>query len=189
MTNIREFIKNLGDKAPAFFDTKDTTVARWLKTGNIPFKAVEKVMMASDALRSTNAVTSTETVTESLKPIEGQPEQPVEDQIDPLTHLPVNMDKRLPTLNPGHSPQVIEMSPTEQSWGLNLTRPGRLPQRGALPPMKIRKENGQDVPYTEQPKPITVLPPDIGNEPGWGKPNEPAKPKEQTKSVSQETLP
>lgn len=187
MTNIREFIKNLGDKAPLFFDTKDTTVARWLKTGSIPMKAVEKVLMASEAMR----LTGTTEFTTATPPTAGTPE-PLhevvrEPDVDPVTHLPTNIDRKLPQIQalPGHAPQTIEMSPTEQSWGINLTRPGRIQ---TLPPMKIRKVDGQSIPFVEQPKPITVLPPSIGSDPGWGKPNEPTVKKESTEGVSQEKV-
>ena len=172
MINIREFIRNLGDKAPSFFDTKEATVQRWLKTGSIPMKAVEKVLMAVEVSRAMEG-----------KP-QPQPEQNVpqagpapveatqtEPQIDPVTKLPVGIDPRRPALQ-GAPPAVIEMSPTEQNWGVNLTRPGR-PSAQPLPPMKIKKVNGQDVPYVEQPAPVKVLPPEIDGGAGWSNRGQP----------------
>ena len=176
MINVREFIKKLGDKAPDFFGTKDVTVARWLKTGNIPFKAVEKVLAAEEALNMLHGAPRTE-VTHTAPVL--QPATPTVEEgsdIDPLTHLPANLDRKLPQINaaPGHAPQVIEMSPTEQNWGLNLTRPGRPAITQPFPPMKIRKVNGQDVPYVEQPAPIRDLPPEMGDGgAGWSNRGEP----------------
>lgn len=185
MTNIREFIKKLGDKAPAFFDTKETTVARWLKTGSIPMKAVEKVMIAEEALRAVGTIEVTQDAPTQVP----QPE-PIrvvtEEAIDPLTKLPIGLDTRRPQIQPapGFQPSVIEMNPAEQNWGVNLTRPGRINQ-GPLPPMKIKKVNGQDVPFVEQPKPVTVLPPELGNaEAGWSNAYEQPVKKESPKDVS-----
>ena len=170
MIDVRAFIRNLGDQAPSFFNTKDTTVARWLKTGNIPFKAVEKVLAAEEALKTvTEAHQASQPAQNGPAPVSQSVTEP---EIDPLTHLPRDLDRKLPAINaaPGHAPQVIEMSPTEQNWGINLTRPGRDPYA----PMKIRKVDGQDVPYTEQPAPVRDLPPEMGDGgAGWsdqGKP-------------------
>lgn len=192
MTNIREFIKKLGDKAPAFFDTKASTVERWLKTGSIPMKAVEKVLISIetiDAIRAPQASVEQPQV----DPVTHLPAQaePTEPQVDPITHLPIGIDTRRPQLQ-GTPPSVIEMSPTEQSWGINLTRPGRI-NRAPLPPMKIRKVDGMDVPYVEQPKPVTTLPPEIGGgEAGWSNPlpvkDEPSVKKEQAKSLPTEKV-
>lgn len=167
MINVREFIKQLGDKAPDFFGTKEQTVARWLKTGNIPFKAVEKVLAAQDALTALSTHTKEQNINNGKlmeQVVRNNPQ--LEPEIDPITHLPTNLDRRLPNINvpAGHAPTVIEMSPTEQNWGVNLTRPGRV---APLPPMKVRKVDGQDVPYVEQPAPVTVLPPSISGDAGW----------------------
>ena len=174
MTDVRAFIRKLGDKAPDFFGTKPETVARWLKTGNIPFKAVEKVLTAEEAFKLTGTIE----VTSQNKPPEGTPE-PIrqvvtEPDIDPVTHLPTNLPKVQPQYSGGRavsaggsSPDWIEADPTEQNFGINMTRPGRMNTQ-PYPPMKIRKVNGQDVPYVEQPAPVTNLPPEIGGgEAGW----------------------
>ncbi len=170
MINVREFIKQLGDKAPDFFGTKKETIARWLKTGNIPFKAVEKVLVADETLKQLQGGNQVRDLPEPQPDTEATPPE-----IDPLTKLPVSLDRRLPQIpqQPGHQPQVIEMSPTEQNWGVNLTRPGRINAQ-PMPPMKIRKENGQSIPYVEQPAPVKELPPEIGGgEAGWSNRGQP----------------
>lgn len=40
---VIEKIKELGDKAPEYFGKKQSTINAWMKTGNIPIDAVEKV--------------------------------------------------------------------------------------------------------------------------------------------------
>jgi hypothetical protein len=200
MTNIREFIKKLGDKAPSFFDTKEATVARWLKTGSIPMKAVEKVLIAEETLRQLSAPEPEPHVAVDPIPAATEPD------IDPLTHLPNNLPKVQPQFGGGRavsaggsSPDWIEADPTEQNFGVNMTRPGRINTQ-PLPPMKIKKVNGQDVPYVEQPAPIKDLPPEIGSgAAGWsdrGAPipqpkreNERPVPQKQAEGVSEATLP
>lgn len=190
MIDVRQFIRQLGDKAPDFFGTKEQTVARWLKTGNIPFKAVEKVLAASEALNALSPEVKEAQQTPAQAPLPTSPEP----DVDPITHLPTNIDRRLPQIQaaPGHGAQVIEMSPTEQNWGVNLTRPGRV---APLPPMKVRKVDGQDVAYVEQPAPVTVLPPSISGDAGWSdkgnplpqpkKDNERSVPQKPTEGVSE----
>src|SRR5256885_12462004 len=121
MIDIREFIKNLGDSAPAYFDTKPETIKRWVKTGNVPIKVAQKIYAAAEAVGKSAPVTATPT------PAAFAPTP--EDNLDPFTHLPRNMDKRLPEIQVmagGRLPDTMEMSPTEQSFGNNLTRPGRV---------------------------------------------------------------
>ena len=181
MINVREFIKQLGDKAPDFFSTKKETVARWLKTGNIPFKAVEKVLVAEETLRQVAVPVSQEMIaTTPPPPQDTVPVKPQEVEVDPLTHLPTNLPKNQPRVGGGRAvsaggtaPDWIEADPTEQNFGVNMTRPGRINAQ-PLPPMKIRKENGQSIPYVEQPKPVTNLPPEIGGgDAGWSNRGEP----------------
>jgi hypothetical protein len=195
---IRTFIKNLGDKAPEFFDAKPVTVARWLKTGNIPLKAAEKVMLAMRAFEEVEVMDGAVKLDDETYKLAEEAE-PAMSEVDPVTHLPTDLNRKLPAVQsaPGHAPQVIEMNPTEQSFGLNLTRPGR-PNTAPLPPMKIRKVNGQNIPYIEQPKPVTVMPPEISGDAGWsnkGQPlpqpekNERRVPQGPAKEVSPETVP
>jgi hypothetical protein len=175
MINVREFIKQLGDKAPDFFSTKKETVARWLKTGNIPFKAVEKVLVADETLKQLQGGNQVRDIPEPQPEVATQ-----EPDVDPLTHLPVNLPKNQPRVGGGRAvsaggtaPDWIEADPTEQNFGVNMTRPGRINAQ-PLPPMKIRKENGQSIPYVEQPKPVTNLPPEIGGgDAGWSNRGEP----------------
>ena len=185
MVNIREFIRNLGDKAPAFFDTKEQTVTRWLKTGSIPMKAVEKVLMAAEAMRVTGTAefqTNTPPPPNTPEPIRVIEKEP---EIDPMTNMPVGAKSRMPEFQ-GGMPAEIEIDPSEQNWGNNLTRPGRLPQSRPLPPMKIRKVNGQDIPFVDtQPAPPTVIPPEIGGGADWSKPREQSVEKEPTEGVSE----
>lgn len=159
---IREFIRNLGDKAPEIFDTSDKTIARWLKTGSIPMKAAQKaftIMQAMDGARSFQ---------------EAKPDVAPNfvANIDPLTNLPRDLDRRLPTIQ-GQPPSEIEINPAEQSFGNNLTRPGRMSST-PMKPMLIKKVDGVDVAYTpEQPKPPSIISPTIPQGAGaWSKPFE-----------------
>lgn len=170
MTDYRAFIRNLGDKAGEFFGSKPETVARWLKTGSLPFKAIEKINMAVEVTRTMAGQPEGGNQVRDLPPQPVRP-APSDPQVDPVTHLPVGIDTRRPAIQ-GAPPAVIEMSPTEQNWGVNLTRPGR-PSAQPLPPMKIKKVNGQDVPYVEQPAPVKVLPPEIDGGAGWSNRGEP----------------
>ena len=155
MIDIRQFIHNLGDDAPAYFDVKKETVTRWIKTGNVPIKVAQKIYAAATAL----------SVPVTMEAAPAQPEQPAE---DPITHLPTNIDRRYTGQPPvsGKLPDTIEISPTEQSFGNNMTRPGRISAK-PMPPMKLRDEGGQKVAYVDNnPKTPTVLPPTMPNE-GW----------------------
>ncbi len=183
MIDIREFIKNLGDSAPAYFDTKPETIKRWVKTGNVPIKVAQKIYAAAEAVGKSAAPAPAPAV----PVIAPTPE----DNIDPFTHLPRNIDKRLPEIQVmagGRLPDTIEMNPNEQSFGNNLTRPGRVNIK-PLPPMKIREEGGQKIAYVDtSPKTPTAIPPSIGGGTDWAtaKPNEPATAK--TEVVSPKTV-
>src|SRR5256885_13002175 len=119
MIDIRAFIRNLGDAAPAYFDVKPETIARWTKTGNVPIRVAQKIFAAAEAI----------TKSQPAAPISvPQVNIPMELGVDPMTHLPTNIDKTLPNIAPmgGQGlPAVIETNPVEQSFGNNFTRPGR----------------------------------------------------------------
>lgn len=162
----REFLKNLGDdKGPDFFGVSQATFKRWVKSGNVPLKAADKVLAAMQAMSQSEPAPATTP----------QPEQPA---IDPYTKLPIQMDRRLPDIQVqagGHLPDVIEISPTEQSFGMNLTRPGRLASARPAPPMKIKEEGGQKIAYVDNaPRTPTTLPPSIPTGTGWADKNESA---------------
>jgi hypothetical protein len=180
--DVREFIKALGDNAPTFFDTKPETIKRWIRTGNVPIKAAQKIFAALLASKEM-----------AQQPPQRAPATTVtEPGIDPMTHLPINMDRRLPEIPvmAGQSlPPVIEISPTEQSFGNNFTRPSRLPV--AQPPMVIRDDgSGNKIPVPSGAKPLSEqknisLPPSIPQSAGWTeKKDEHAAAPEQTESVS-----
>jgi hypothetical protein len=175
MIDIRKFIQNLGDGAATYFDVKEPTIKRWIKTGNVPIKIAQKIFAAHEAMEKSVA-------TPPPLPPPAMAQTPL-DNLDPITHLPKNIDRRLPEIVPmaGQKlPDTIEMSPTEQSFGNNFTRPGRVSSR-PMPPMKIREEGGQKVVYQEntpaladrvdaEGKPIApTLPPSIANQ-GWNEP-------------------
>lgn len=177
MIDVRAFIRNLGKDAPAFFDTSDQTIRRWLKTGNVPIKAAQKVFAAAQA------------VGQSVQPEQPMQRVPEVSGTDPYTHLPVNIDRRLPEIQVqagGKLPDVIEINPTEQSFGANFTRPGRVTIT-PLPPMKLRDEGGQKIAYVDnEPKAPTVLPPSIPREGGWIGPSEPLpQPKKENKPYNE----
>ncbi len=134
MTDVRQFIKNLGPNAPTFFDTTEKTIQRWVKTGNVPIKQAQKIFMAMQAMQA---------------PPQTNPEPPVvvADPIDPMTHLPTNLEKIQPN-SQGRPPEWIDLDPREQSFGNNFTRPSRPPTR-SLQPMKLRDEGGSKVAYVE----------------------------------------
>jgi hypothetical protein len=157
MIDIRQFIRDLGKDAPAYFDTTDKTVQRWIKTGNVPIKIAQKIYAADEAIKK-------------QAPPQTSQEQPqvVDDGLDPLTHLPRNIDRTYQGQPPmgGKLPETIEISPTEQSFGNNMTRPGRISAQ-PMPPMKLREEGGQKIAYVDNtPKTPTVLPPTMANA-GW----------------------
>jgi hypothetical protein len=189
MVDPRQFIRNLGDQAPNYFGTTEKTIKRWLKTGQLPIKAFQKIELAVQATRPADPALA--------QPQDPATTQPADPPLDPYTKLPLNIDRRLPEIQVeggGKLPPVIEMSPTEQSFGVNLTRPGRL-SNTVMPPMKIKEEGGQKIAYvdTEPPKPI-VLPPTMQTDAGWAskgppmpepkKPDEPRTKKIKAKSVS-----
>ncbi len=175
MTDVRTFIKNLGSDAPAFFDTTDKTIQRWIKTGNVPIKQAQKIFMAMQAMQG---VAPEQLSPEVRAQVVAEAQQPA---VDPMTHLPTNMQKVTPSVQ-GKPPDVIEIDPREQSFGMNMTRPSRPPAQYA--PMKLKDEGGQKVAYVEgtpaladmknpdgTPK-APALPPSIGGA-GWadqGKP-------------------
>jgi hypothetical protein len=165
MKPIREFIKNLGKDAPDFFGTSDQTIRRWIRTGNVPMKQAERILAAMEAVK---AITP--------DPAPQAQRVPEVSGTDPYPHLPINIDRRLPELQVqagGTLPDVIEINPTEQSFGANFTRPGRVTIT-PLPPMKLRDEGGQKIAYVDnEPKAPTVLPPSIPREGGWIGPSEP----------------
>lgn len=170
--DVRTFIKNLGDDAPAFFDVKPETVRRWIKTGNVPIKAANKIFVAMNAAtrQSSQQFVTTE-----------QPEAiSTTTEMDPMTNLPRNIDRRLPAVQfQGALPSEIEINPAEQSFGNNLTRPGRVPTAKPLPPMKLRDDGGQRVAYVENTPALAerrdkdgnlikpVLPPTIAQDDSW----------------------
>ncbi len=164
--STREFIKSLGDNAATFFDVKPETIARWLKTGNVPVRAADKIFMAMNAAKLASVDPREENRSELV-----ELSKAVTD-IDPITHLPRNLNKRLPELQ-GKPPAVIEINPTEQSFGNNFTRPGRINTQ-PLPPMKLRRtEDGQVEAYIDNhPKSPTVIPPTIDSGVGWGRPTD-----------------
>jgi hypothetical protein len=164
MIDVREFIRNLGDQAPDFFDTTDKTIQRWVKTGNIPIKAAQKVYAAYEASKAVARAVRAEAVRNTPPPADLAP-------IDPVTHLPMNIDRRLPSVQfQGRPPDVIEMNPLEQSFGVNMTRPGRVDVR-PLPPMKLKDVGGQKVAYVDEPpKAPTVMPPTMPQDNTWSKP-------------------
>lgn len=177
MTDLRQFIKNLGDNAPKFFDTKETTVKRWLKTGSLPFKATQKILMAIEATQGSQAPVTLENGTVVPAPNTDLPQEPA---IDPVTKLPVDMRRGNFQIQ-GTPPNFIEEDPREQSFGLNTTRPGRMPQ--PLPPMKIKKVDGQDVAYVDNhPRTPIVMPPTMPTGADWNKPLE--RPEPQPKKTS-----
>lgn len=156
----REFIKNLGDDAAEFFGSSPQTIARWLRTGSVPLKAVDKIHLAMRAAQAA----SQEVI-----------EVSIEDAIDPVTKLPVNIRRGLPALQ-GQPPAFIEEDPREQSFGINLTRPGRLPQ--PKPPMKIKIVDGVKIPYVDNnPKTPHAMPPTIATDNTWATPLERPEPK------------
>lgn len=177
MIDPRSFIRNLGKDAPAFFDTSDQTIRRWLKTGSIPIKAATKIFSAIQAAG------------QSVQPEPAQPQPTVQlsPGEDPYTHLPQNIDRRLPEIQVtagGKLPDTIEINPTEQSFGNNFTRPGRVTIT-PLPPMKLRDEGGQKIAYVDnEPKAPTVLPPSIPRE-GWIGPSEPLPAPRKTEGIPQ----
>ena len=75
------------------------------------------------------------------------------------------------------------MNPTEQCFGNNFTRPGRV-SVAPSPPMKLRDEGGVKVAYVDnEPKAPTVLPPSIPNEKWIGK-SEPLPAPRKTEGIS-----
>lgn len=172
--NTREFIKSLGENAAEFFDVKPETIARWLKTGNVPVKAADKIFMAMNASKLA-VVESSQPITVNSPGINPpSPQVVVETKVDPVTHLPTGMSAKLPDIQvAGQKPAIIETDPREQSWGNNLTRPGRRDAQ-PLPPMKLRRrEDGQVEAYVDtQPAPPVVIPPTINANAGWGRPME-----------------
>lgn len=159
MIDIRQFIRNLGDDAPAYFDVKPETIKRWIKTGNVPIKVAQKIYAGAQAMEKQQAPPQT---------MQEQPQVAQDPAVDPLTHLPVNIDRSYTGMPPmgGKLPDTIEISPTEQSFGNNMTRPGRI-SSAPMPPMKLRDEGGQKVAYVDNvPKAPIVLPPTIANA-GW----------------------
>jgi hypothetical protein len=172
MTDIRQFIRNLGDDAPTFFGTKPDTIKKWLRTGSVPIKAAQKIFAAESA---------------TIKTLKQQEPPKPEQETDPYSGLPLNIDRRLPNVQSttGGMPSVIEMNPAEQSFGVNMTRPGRIQRSRTLPPMKIKEVNGQKVAYIDDsPKAPTVLPPSIPKDNTWTK-NDAKQTPEKTESVSQ----
>lgn len=178
MTDVRKFIRNLGENAPAFFDVKQATVDRWLKTGSVPIKAVQKILAAVEAAKM---------AVESVEPQEPLPQPEALPSVDPLTNLPKDIGRRLPDVQvQGPPPSEIEINPYEQSHGNNFTRPGRMPLTARpLPPMKIKKVDGQDVAYVDtEPKTPLVMPPEIAGNAGWSQPYEPKPTETKTERVS-----
>lgn len=174
MVDVRDFIRKLGKDAPEFFGTTEKTVKRWVKTGQLPIKAYSKIDMAVRATENQAMPAPTPA------PEPPAPTQPSEPQLDPYSKLPINIDRRLPEIQVqagGHLPDVIEMSPTEQSFGVNMTRPGRLTTAAPRPPMKIKEEGGQKVAYVDNsPRTPTVLPPSIASGTGWADPKNESAP-------------
>jgi hypothetical protein len=180
MTDLREFIKKLGDNAPAFFGTSEATVKRWLKTGSLPFKATQKILLMLEA----SGVIGNKITDVTVKPSVGLTEisyekiEPGVPEVDPVTKLPTDL-RRGNFVMQGRPPDFIEEDPREQNFGANLTRPGRAPQ--PLPPMKIKKVNGQDVAYVDNhPKTPTAMPPTMPQGAGWSNPLDHAQPKKTT---------
>jgi hypothetical protein len=175
MTDIRNFIRNLGDNAATFFDVSPDTIRRWIKTGNVPIKKAEKIYAAMEALEKSRV----EPVAPQKPTIQLSPGE------DPYTHLPQDIDRRLPEIQVaagGKLPDTIEINPIEQSFGNNFTRPGRV-HITPLPPMKLRDEGGQKVAYVDNaPKEPTVLPPSIPKG-GWIGPSEPLPAPRKTEGV------
>lgn len=193
MIDVRVFIKNLGKEAPAYFGVTEKTIQRWTKTGNIPIKVAQKIFAAHEAIKLSE--TPTPPVAAYVAPVAPQPQEPL---LDPVTHLPVNLQKHAPLIAGGravsaggNAPDWIETDPTEQNFGINMTRPGRVSNQ-PMRPMKLREENGQKVAYVENTPaladqknpdgtPKVVLPPSIAAGTGW---NEPQPETQPTKSVS-----
>jgi hypothetical protein len=177
MTDLRTFIRNMGKDAPAFFDVSPDTINRWLKTGSVPIKKAEKILAAINALEKSQKpepVPATQQPGPQLSPGE-----------DPYTHLPKDINRRLPEIQvtaAGRLPETIEINPTEQSFGNNFTRPGRVTY-APMPPMKLRDEGGQKVAYVDTtPKTPTVLPPSIAND-NWTAKSEPLPAQRKTEGV------
>lgn len=195
MIDIREFIKSLGKEAPAYFDVSEKTISRWVKTGNIPIKVAQKVYIAHEAMQKSQ--TPTPPVAANVAPPQPVPNEP---QIDPVTKLPVNLQKHQPQMTGGraisaggNNPDWIEADPTEQNFGINMTRPGRVSSQ-PMRPMKLREENGQKVAYVENTpaladqknpdgSPKIALPPSISGGAGeWSAPapQQPHEPQPET---------
>lgn len=204
MIDVRTFIKNLGKEAPAYFGVTEKTIQRWTKTGNIPIKVAQKIFAAHEAIRISQ--TPTPPVAAYTDPVTHLPANPPaqpEPQIDPVTHLPMNLQKHAPQIvggravsAGGNAPDWIETDPTEQNFGINMTRPGRVSNQ-PMRPMKLREENGQKIAYVENTPPLAeqknpdgspkvTLPPSIPTSVGWAGPqtNESQPETQPTKSVS-----
>jgi hypothetical protein len=176
MIDIRDFIRNLGDEAPNFFGCSKDTVRRWIKTGNVPIKVAQKIYAANAAVDKA----------QRPEPVPEKPTVQLSPGEDPYTHLPKDIDRRLPEIQVtagGRLPDTIEINPAEQSFGNNFTRPGRVTTT-PLPPMKLRDEGGQKIAYVDnEPKAPTVLPPSIPKE-KWIGPSEPLPAPRKTEGIS-----